>query len=177
MTSFFKGTNRGLYGDNARKPPFSPVIVSSRFHRVRQALPIVSHRLFSSPCPTVTSEVASSSLVHPATKLLVSPLNGLAFLYLWDSEEQAQREIRVIGVSFRRSSLQFNIRPWRIRAGQSVATAGVVSSSDSLSTRVAPDGARKKGDWNPPQRPRIYRDAGEMALCPDAGRRLRPLGH
>ena len=72
MTSFFKGTNRGLYGDNARKPPFSPVIVSSRFHRVRQALPIVSHRLFSSPCPTVTSEVASSSLVHPATKLLVT---------------------------------------------------------------------------------------------------------
>ena len=67
-TIFLAGTNRGLYGDNARKPPFSPVIVSSRFHQVRQALPIFSHRLFSSPRPTVTSEVASSSLVHPATK-------------------------------------------------------------------------------------------------------------
>ena len=89
MTSFFKGTNRGLYGDNARKPPFSPVIVSSRFHQVRQALPIVSHRLFSSPCPTVTPEVESSSLVHPATKHqaiarnVVRPLKPRALRWRW----------------------------------------------------------------------------------------------
>ncbi|MBQ9042839.1 MAG: hypothetical protein IJ111_08485, partial [Eggerthellaceae bacterium] len=45
-------------------------------------LPALSRTL---PCgdAAVTSEVASSSLVHPATKLLVSPLNGLAFCFTW----------------------------------------------------------------------------------------------
>ena len=68
------------------------------------------------------------------------------------------------GVSFRRSSLQFNIRPWRSLAGQSVATAGATSSIRQSADADGAFGARKKGDWDSPQRPRIEPRREKMAL-------------
>ena len=49
------------------------------------------------------------------------------------------------GVSFRRSSLQFNIRPWRSLAGQSVATAEASTSNRQSVHACGALGARRKG--------------------------------
>ena len=73
------------------------------------------------------------------------------------------------GVSFRRSSLQFNIRPWRFPVGQSVATAGATSSIRQTVHADGAFGARKKRDWDSPQRPRIEPRHEKTALYVFAG--------
>ena len=63
-------------------------------------------------------------------------------------------------MSFRRSSSQFDIRPWRLLAGQSVATAGATSSFRQSRVAGGVRDARRKETWDSPQRPRIRpRDA------------------
>ena len=81
------------------------------------------------------------------------------------------------GVSFRRSSLQFNIRPARLRAGQSLLRLRAASSLDSLLTRVAHRCARKRRPgFAPTASDRTARmgDGYGSAGLP-AGRRVRPI--
>ena len=81
--------------------------------------------------------------------------------------------LRRRGVSFRRSSSQFNIRPWRFLAGQSVATAGAVDPG-SLFTRVAPAASQKR-DWGSLTASDAT-GAGDRFVCQRAFP-LRLLGH
>ena len=60
-----------------------------------------------------------------------------------------------LGVSLRRSPSQFNIRPWRFLAGQSVATAGAASSIRQSVYAGGACGARRKRDRGSLQQPRI----------------------
>lgn len=71
-----------------------------------------------------------------------------------------------LGVSLRRSSLQFNIRPWQSLAGQSVATAEAASSSRQPLCACGTLGARKKdpGFASTASDPTAFRVIG---LCSD----------
>ena len=84
-----------------------------------------------------------------------------------------------LGVSLRRSSLQFNIRPWQLpAAGQSVATAGATSSIRQSAHADGAFGARKKRDWGSPQRPRIEPlDGMDRAMSAASPHGLRVLDH
>ena len=61
-----------------------------------------------------------------------------------------------LGVSLRRSSLQFNIRPWRISAlGNPLLRLGLPRSIRQSRVAGGALGARRKRAWGSPQRPRI----------------------
>ena len=71
-----------------------------------------------------------------------------------------------LGVSFRRSSLQFNIRPWRISAlGNPLLRLGLPRRNDSLCTRVAPAALAKKETGVRPNGLGFGRRMGWIALC------------
>ena len=71
-----------------------------------------------------------------------------------------------LGVSFRRSSLQFNIRPWRTSAlGNPLLRLGLPRRNDSLCTRVAPAALAKKETGVRPNGLGFGRRMGWIALC------------
>ena len=79
-------------------------------------------------------------------------------------------------MSLRRSSLQFNIRPWRFLAGQSVATAGAASSIGQSVYAGGACGARTKKTGVRPNG--LGSGRGGMTASMSARfSRLRPLGH
>lgn len=84
-----------------------------------------------------------------------------------------------LGVSFRRSSLQFNIRPWRISAlGNPLLRLGLPRSIRQSVYAGGALGARRKRAWGSPQRPRIGpRDGMDRAMSGRPSRRLAVLGH
>ena len=83
-------------------------------------------------------------------------------------------------MSLRRSSLQFNIRPWRISAlGNPLLRLGLPRSIRQSRVAGGALGARRKRAWGSPQRPRNYgRRMGWIALClrPSKASRSRSCG-
>ena len=84
-----------------------------------------------------------------------------------------------LGVSLRRSSLQFNIRPWRISAlGNPLLRLGLPRSIRQSRVAGGALGARRKRAWGSPQRPRIRpQDGMDRAMSGRPSRRLAVLDH
>lgn len=84
-----------------------------------------------------------------------------------------------LGVSLRRSSLQFNIRPWRISAlGNPLLRLGLPRSIRQSRVAGGALGARRKRAWGSPQRPRIWpQDGMDRAMSARPSRRLAVLDH
>ena len=84
-----------------------------------------------------------------------------------------------LGVSLRRSSLQFNIRPWRISAlGNPLLRLGLPRSIRQSRVAGGALGARRKRAWGSPQRPRIRpQDGMDRAMPARPSRRLAVLDH
>ena len=84
-----------------------------------------------------------------------------------------------LGVSLRRSSLQFNIRPWRISAlGNPLLRLGLPRSIRQSRVAGGALGARRKRAWGSPQRPRIRpQDGMDRAMSGRPSRRPSVLDH
>ena len=84
-----------------------------------------------------------------------------------------------LGVSLRRSSLQFNIRPWRISAlDNPLLRLGLPRSIRQSRVAGGALGARRKRAWGSPQRPRIRpQDGMDRAMSGRPSRRLAVLDH
>ena len=76
---------------------------------------------------------------------VLSMLDGAALRAVIEAEQPHYIVRGDLGVSYRRSSLQFNIRPRRSLAGQSVATAEASTSNRQSVHACGALGARRKG--------------------------------